>query len=255
MLQHTFVHAAGIGPATEKKLWLAGARTWDDFLLMQRESTARFRTMARLTPFIEESHAALRQRDVGFFSSRLKSADQWRVYRDFSHHAAFVDIETTGLSSDFDEITMIGLFAAGKFHAFVQGQNLDQFPVAIAEHPLVITFNGAQFDLPFIRKRFPSVNPKAHIDLRYPLASLGYRGGLKQIERKLGIVRPDHLREVDGFEAVRLWSEYRRGNAAALTQLIDYCRHDVLNMMPLAERVAEEMPRQAGLPGKHGDVG
>ena len=60
-------------------------------------------------------------------------------------------------------------------------------------------------------------------------------------------MRPAHLREVDGYEAVRLWSEHRRGKAGALDRLIEYCQHDVVNMKPLMERVAKEMPKLAGL--------
>lgn len=247
MLKHTFIHADGIGPATEKKLWSAGIHTWDHFLARQRENKLPNRKLQRLTPLVEESLSAIRRRDVGFFGTRLKSSDQWRMYREFSAQAAFIDIETTGLSPDFDQITVVGLLADGRFNAFVQGKNLDQFPGTVEKFPLVVTFNGAQFDLPFLRRKFPKFSPLAHIDLRYPLSKLGHNGGLKQIERKLGIIRPNHLREVDGYEAVRLWSEHRRGKAGALDRLIEYCRHDVVNMKPLAERVAAEMPTLAGL--------
>lgn len=250
MLQHTFVHAAGVGPSTERKIWSAGVHTWDAFLAMQQQDGQVLRKLQRLVPIIEDSHSALRQRDLGFFTSRLKSGEQWRVYREFCAQAAFVDIETTGLSHDFDQITVVGLLAGGQFHSFVQGENLDQFPKAIADYPLLVTFNGALFDLPFLRRQFPTFNPVAHVDLRYPLTKLGHRGGLKQIERNLGIVRPDHLREVDGYEAVRLWAEHRRGRAGALDKLVDYCRHDVMNLLPLAERVASEMPGQAGFPAR-----
>ncbi|HMA92336.1 MAG TPA: ribonuclease H-like domain-containing protein, partial [Polyangiaceae bacterium] len=218
MLKNTFIHADGVGPVTEKKLWSAGVHTWDHFIARQRENNLPSRSMKRLTPLIEDSQVAFRRHDVGFFGARLKPSDQWRLYREFSGQAAFVDIETTGLSPDFDQITVVGLFAGGSFQSFVQGKNLDLFPAAIAGFPLVVTFNGAQFDLPFLKKRFPELNPAAHIDLRYPLAKLGHKGGLKQIERKLGIVRPDHLREVDGYEAVRLWSEHRRGRTGALNR-------------------------------------
>ncbi|HEY5958193.1 MAG TPA: ribonuclease H-like domain-containing protein, partial [Polyangiaceae bacterium] len=231
MLQHTFIHADGVGPATERKLWAAGIHTWDDFLERHREDKIPFRNLKRLEPIVAESRLALDRRDVGYFAGRLKSVEQWRVYRDFCNQAAFVDIETTGLSPDFDQITIVGLFAGGKFHVFVEGQNLGDFPQVVAEYPLWITFNGAQFDLPFLRKQFPGCGPLAHIDLRYPLAKLGYRGGLKQIERTLDIQRPAHLHEVDGYEAVRLWSAHRRGKSGALEKLIDYCRHDVVNML------------------------
>lgn len=247
MLKHTFIHAEGVGPSTEKKLWTAGIRTWEDFLACQRANKLPSKSLHRLTPLVEDSLAAVRQRDVGFFGARLKPGDQWRIYREFAALAAFVDIETTGLSADFDQITVVGLLAGGTFRAFVQGRDLDQFPGVVSKFPLVITFNGAQFDLPFLRKKFPGFSPNAHIDLRYPLSKLGHKGGLKQIERKLGIVRPSHLREVDGYEAVRLWSEHRRGKAGALDRLLEYCQHDVVNMKPLADRVAAEMPKLVGL--------
>ncbi len=247
MLKHTFIHAEGIGPATEQKLWEAGIHTWDHFLARQREGKLPHRKFERLAPLLEESLLAIRRRDIGFFGTRLKSSDQWRMYGEFATQAAFVDIETTGLSPEFDQITVVGLLAGGHFHAFVQGSNLDKFSDAIAKFPLVVTFNGAQFDLQFLRRRFPQFNPLAHIDLRYALSKLGHKGGLKQIERKLGIIRPEHLREVDGYEAVRLWSAHRRGIAGALDRLVEYCRHDVVNMKPLAERVAAEMPKVTGV--------
>jgi len=247
MLKHTFIHADGVGPATEKKLWTAGIHTWDHFIARERVNQLPGRSMQRLTPLIEESRLAIVRRDIAFFGARLKSSDQWRLYSEFSRQAAFIDIETTGLSPDFDQITVIGLLTRKGFQSFVQGQNLEEFPAAVADYPLTITFNGAQFDVPFLKRAYPNFAPPAHIDLRYPLSKLGHKGGLKEIERRLGIIRPSHLREVDGYEAVRLWSEYRRGKAAALAKLLEYCQHDVVNMRPLMERVANEMPSLSGL--------
>ena len=247
MLRHTFIHAERVGSATERKLWSAGIHTWDQFLACQRENKLPAAKLARLVPLVEESKLAIERKDVGFFASRLKSADQWRLYAEFHEQAAFVDIETTGLSPDFDQITVVGLLAGGKFHAYVQGKDLDQFSQAIADYPLVVTFNGAQFDFQFLRRKFRAFNPPAHIDLRFSLARLGHKGGLKEIERKLGIIRPSHLREVDGYEAVRLWSDHRRGKPGSLDRLLEYCQHDVVNMKPLMERVANEMPKLLGV--------
>jgi hypothetical protein len=41
---------------------------------------------------LQDSQLALGRQDVKFFSQRLPSAEQWRVYRDFASKAAFVDI-------------------------------------------------------------------------------------------------------------------------------------------------------------------
>jgi uncharacterized protein YprB with RNaseH-like and TPR domain len=248
MLHHTFIHADGVGPTTERKLWRSGVHTWDVFMDLCRKDKIPLPRLRRLAPLIQDSQLALGRQDVKFFSRRLPSAEQWRVYRDFASKAAFVDIETTGLSADYDEITVIGLYHGEEFSAFVRGRNLDDFPGVAARYPLLVSFNGATFDLPFLRRKFPGFEPDAHLDLRHPLRRLGYTGGLKQIEARVGIKRPAHLREVDGFEAVRLWHDYRRGNRKALDRLIEYCREDVLNLKPLAARVADEMFARAGLP-------
>jgi uncharacterized protein len=80
--------------------------------------------------------------------------------------------------------------------------------------------NGSQFDVPFLRAHFPQARlDQAHIDLRFALASLGYRGGLKAVERTLGLRRGRLIQEVDGFEAVCLWHCYRRGDRQALRKL------------------------------------
>jgi uncharacterized protein YprB with RNaseH-like and TPR domain len=108
--------------------------------------------------------------------------------------------------------------------------------------------NGATFDVPFLQTAFPRFKPLAHLDLRYPLRRLGLTGGLKEIERTAGIKRPSHLREVDGFDAVILWNEHRRGKRGALERLVEYCREDTINLAPLATRIAKEMPRHIGSP-------
>ena len=66
-----------------------------------------------------------------------------------------------------------------------------------------MTYNGKSFDIPFIESHFGAKLTHAHIDLRYILASLGYRGGLKGCEKQLGIDRGD-LKNVDGYFAVLL---------------------------------------------------
>ena len=71
---------------------------------------------------------------------------------------------------------------------------------------------------------------QAHIDLRYVLRGLGYRGGLKACEKQLGVNRGE-LEDVDGYTAVLLWANYTRsGNAHALETLLAYNTEDVINL-------------------------
>jgi uncharacterized protein YprB with RNaseH-like and TPR domain len=96
-----------------------------------------------------------------------------------------------------------------------------------------VTYNGKCFDLPFLRSSFGIPLEQVHIDLRYVLAGLGYKGGLKACERSLGLDRGD-LAEVDGYFAVLLWNEYkRRQNAQALETLLAYNIRDVVNLEAL----------------------
>jgi uncharacterized protein len=101
---------------------------------------------------------------------------------------------------------------------------------------VVVTYNGKCFDLPFIRNTLRVRMDHVHIDLRYLLASLGYRGGLKGCERQLGIGR-EELDGVDGFFAVLLWDEYRKNrNRKALETLLAYNILDVVNLEALMFR-------------------
>ena len=63
-----------------------------------------------------------------------------------------------------------------------------------------------------------------------PTNSLGFRGGLKECERQLGIDRGD-LKDIDGFFAVLLWDEYSRsGDQRALDTLLAYNVQDTITL-------------------------
>ena len=167
--------------------------------------------------------------------------EHWRVYRELKNKCCFLDIETTGLYRS-DDITLIGIYDGKEPKIFVKGRNLSDFKEEIKKYPLMVTFNGRCFDIPFIREHFPELQMEQfHIDLRFVLASLGYRGGLKRIESELRLKRDNSIMDVDGFEAVRLWHKYQRGNEEALTKLTSYLSADICNLLPLMEFAYDEM--------------
>jgi uncharacterized protein YprB with RNaseH-like and TPR domain len=106
----------------------------------------------------------------------------------------------------------------------------------------MVTFNGAVFDIPFIRKDMPRLRlPKLHIDLRFVLASLDVRGGLKRIEEKFGYEREDDLKGMNGYDAVLLWKAYKSKNDVdALEKLIRYNAADISNLKKLIEWAYKE---------------
>ncbi len=180
--------------------------------------------------------------DIGFFDDRLPAGEKWRLFEAFRNRAVYLDIETSGYDQWNNDITVIGLFDGCRVQTFVNGRNLEAFEIAISRYDLVITFNGACFDLPFIRRSFPGISlPEGHIDLRFALKKLGHEGGLKKIEKSLGIARSDDIEGVDGFEAVRLWQRYQWGDEKALSTLISYNNADIMNLEPLMELAYQKM--------------
>jgi uncharacterized protein len=251
MLQNTFVHLPGVGPQRERALWEQGILDWNRLLATALEGSRRGRIRESWLPLVRGSIDALAVGDVGFFKPLLPPSEAWRLYSEFADRALFLDIETTGLSGDYDEVTLIGALGDGKLTLFINGINLDQFPAYIERFPLLVTFNGSQFDVPFLRAHFPHARlDQAHIDLRFVLASLGYKGGLKIVESELHMNRDPAIQGVDGFEAVRLWHRYRRGDKRALEKLILYNLTDVANLVELAETGVGLKSRRMAFPGQ-----
>jgi uncharacterized protein YprB with RNaseH-like and TPR domain len=186
--------------------------------------------------YLEESINALAVGNARHFEGLLPAGEMWRIYPEFNRSVAFLDIETTGLYPDDDEITVIGLFNGDKAKVFIKGVNLADFAEEIERYSLIVTFNGRRFDVPFIRRSFGDLPPhQAHIDLRYPLRKLGYAGGLKAIEAQFGLEREGALEGVSGVMAILLWREYKAGNKRALDTLIRYNMEDVVNLRYLIE--------------------
>ncbi len=231
MLRQTFCHVPGIGLKAEERLWGAGVVSWA--AVEQAGAALGAGRHERLARHLEESQRQLSSGNAAFFTGTLPSSESWRLYPDFRDSVAYVDIETTGLGGPGDHITTIALYDGRGIRHYVHGQNLAEFARDIRDYRLLVTYNGKCFDLPFLRASFGLPLDQAHIDLRYVLASLGYKGGLKGCERRLGLDRGD-LAHVDGFFAVLLWREFRlHGKPEALETLLAYNIRDVVNLESL----------------------
>ena len=156
---------------------------------------------------------------------------------------AYLDTETTGLSRQYHEITVVGIHLCSDSESrFVQlvGMEItaDSVLEALNGVSIIYTYNGKGFDLPFIRSRLPInlADLFKHHDLMYDCWRKNLYGGFKAVERQLGI--PRQLKEVDGYQAVRLWWGYvDTFDLDALRTLLEYNREDVLNLKVLKERL------------------
>ncbi|MEE4165667.1 MAG: ribonuclease H-like domain-containing protein [Desulfocapsaceae bacterium] len=226
MLTATFCHIPGVGHVTERNLWKQGITSWQH-LLQVPDRIARV-SRYDVAHVLQSSLRAL-DSDALFFSRLLKTADAWRLFPHFRTSTAYLDIETTGLG-DEAEITTIALYDGDTVATYVNGRNLDNFVSDIENFKILVTYNGMSFDIPFIERFFRTRLGHAQIDLRYVLARLGFRGGLKGCEKQMGINR-GALDGMDGSFAVALWHEYKRyGNEAALETLLAYNVEDTVNL-------------------------
>jgi uncharacterized protein YprB with RNaseH-like and TPR domain len=236
MLRHTFCHLPGVGESVERRLWARGLTTWDAALAAPGHRLPADELRASADHYQRGNPA--------WFAALLPAAQLWRLFADFRDACAYLDIETTGMGPAAS-VTTIALYDGRAVRTYVRGRNLDDFPRDVANYRLLVTYNGKSFDLPFLERDMGCRLAQAHIDLRYVLAALGYRGGLKGCERQLGVGRPG-MEDLDGFAAVLLWQEHRRrGDAAALETLLAYNVQDVLNLEPLM--VEAHNRRLAGL--------
>lgn len=233
MIRQTFCHLQGIGPTTERKLWRDGVHSWAHALARA--------DLARLHGDLAESQRRMDSSDWKFFDRAIPAAERWRAFGDLAERALYVDIETDG-GTDEDSITVIGCYDGKTARTFVRGRDLEGAKELIESHPLVVTFNGTQFDMPLIRRRFMyNFFNHIHVDLRFPLKRIGFSGGLKSIEQQTGIVRAGATKGLGGWDAVLLWREHERGSREALELLLEYNREDIRNLQPLMRLVFEKL--------------
>jgi uncharacterized protein YprB with RNaseH-like and TPR domain len=242
LLRNTFIHLPGIGEALEEEIWALGIETWGQFHSASELPPKVAPMRPELGSLLTECERRLADGDAAFFDRMLPPSERWRLYPSFRDRAAFIDIETTGLSAGDSDVTVVGVLDRGGFTAYVSGENLRDFPSTLARYDLLLTFNGKSFDMPFLEHFFgrPMFDEKAHIDLMWPLRRLGYRGGLKVAERRIGLDRSE-LTGLDGADAVRLWRMWEDGERGARDTLVRYNAEDVASLPAIAEFVYDRM--------------
>ena len=250
MLTYTFCHLPGVGPATEKSWWKQGIASWDDFLSCKPGNMSAKRHLF-LSHELEEAFDRHQSGQADYFAARLPKSEMWRLFKSFADNLAYVDIETTGGLNGLDHITSIAAYDRTQVHTFVHGCNLEQTADLLHQTQLLVTYNGACFDLPYLRRELNIPLPPAHIDLRFLLAQLGFRGGLKGCERQLGI----HREELDGFDgylAVLLWRDYQiYKDQRYLNTLLRYNCADVIHLDRLMIEAWNRKLAQLPLPVAH----
>jgi predicted nuclease with RNAse H fold/dephospho-CoA kinase len=154
----------------------------------------------------------------------------------------FLDVETTGLSRYYDDLTLVGWLIEDIYRVYVAGDDPEPLLSSLRAATALVTFNGTLFDTAFLRKSFPEISlPKVHADLRFLARRAGLSGGQKAIESELGIRVREGVEDLSGAHAVLLWHRYLRGDLRSLRRLIEYNRCDVVAMRHILDEVLERL--------------
>lgn len=158
-------------------------------------------------------------------------------------YEAYLDIETTGLSPVYHDITVIGIYLVDGSHSRLvqlvgEEATRENLVASLEGADRIFTYNGSRFDLPFIRGclGIDLTDLCRHHDLMYDCWRNGLYGGFKGVEAQLGISR--QLKGISGLDAVMLWWRYRNhSDEVALALLLQYNKEDVVNLKALRERL------------------
>ncbi|RLE39219.1 exonuclease [Candidatus Woesearchaeota archaeon] len=237
MIRGSFIFLDKVGYKTERNIWLQGIHSWNDFLAKTKIDGMSLMRKRFYDSKILKAKKNLYNDNSCYFTNILPFSEQYRLYNYFKDQACFLDVETTGYYGD---ITMVGLYNGYDTKTLVRGYNLnkDLLLQELKKYKLIITYNGASFDFPVIRKYFNIYLRQPHVDLKIVCQKLGLRGGLKYIEKALQIKRSDDVEGMRGEDAVYLWWQWRTTrNRKYLDLLKLYNEEDVINLKTIADKL------------------
>ncbi len=150
---------------------------------------------------------------------------------------AYLDIET----SFWGEITVVGIFRPpGELIQIVSPDiTVEELLRSLEGIEQLVTYWGHRFDLPLI-KRHLGIDLRRlfrSVDLADICHRVGLYGGLKSVEKVLGI--PRQTDGLTGADAIVLWHRWRQGDRDALRILLKYNEEDVVNLYLVEKRLRE----------------
>jgi len=229
-LFNSFTFVKGIGVKTESTLKELGIKCWDDVIKKKCPELFPTQKWHALWGGVNSAIDALKILNVSQLISLIPITQHWKMIPNFINRIAYLDIETTGLSPQYNHITTIAAYDGAIVHDFVKGDNLNDFPAFISKFPAITTFYGKSFDIPFIKKEMGVDFNQIHFDVCFLLKRLKIKGGLKKIEKRFGISRGE-LEDLDGYSAVLLWKKFKKTKKKEyLETLLAYNNEDVINL-------------------------
>lgn len=251
MIKNTFCILDGIGERIERRLWKNRILTWEDFLSTSELPFINKEQKKYYDNYLNNACLEIEKNNAEYFAQRIKRKEHWRLYDIFKEKAICLDIETNGLMpGSGGYITIIGMYDGNNYKSFIHGINLtgEEINTALKGYKYLITFYGAVFDIPFIQKTMNKLNFNIlHFDICFGARRIGFKGGLKRLEKDFGFQRNELVKDMDGYDAVRLWEYAKQGSKEAFELLLLYNKEDTVNLFRLAEKIYQELRLQTGI--------
>lgn len=251
MIRNTFSILPGIGERLERRLWRSGILDWADFLNAGDINFIGSHKKSFYDACLSSAMKELDKSNAWYFAATVRRREHWRLFDIFKGEAACLDIETNGLMpARGGYATMVGIYDGFDYKCFIRNVNLtfDGLNRELSRYKLLITFYGAGFDIPFLMRSMPGLKfDIPHFDICFASKRIGYKGGMKKLETLLGISRDESVKGIDGYDAIKLWENARRGSSEALELLRTYNREDTVNLSRMADLIYHKLRSQTGI--------
>lgn len=239
IIHNSFIFLPKIGLKKEQLIWKQGIENWTDFLSSEIKGISK-KTKSSYDRIIKNAQQALRENNSSFFLDKLPSTETWRLYDYFKDEAIFLDIETSSSTNKNSYLTVLGLYNGQDTKIMIRNINLDikELKKELLKYKLIISFNGSSFDIPYLKKKYLGLIPDIpHIDLRHLCARCGLIGGLKNIEKQLGIKRNNEIVDkLYGGDPLKLYRMFLgSGDKYYLNLLVEYNEEDVINLKKITD--------------------
>jgi len=209
-------------------------------------------------PEVTERFLKISQRETWPLISLVKDPGPGMAQRIGNDQLCFLDIETTGLSpSTYVFLCGLMYLEDGRFvveQLLARDYSEEKGMLAylgdiVRRYPMIVTYNGAGFDVPFLQTRMKvarleSVTPFEHVDL-FDGARERFRDTLpncklETIERHLrGVSR---VGDIPGREIPEAYHAFvRTGNARDMQRILYHNRMDLLAMAYMINHLADRM--------------